>query len=197
MGVRIPIRRGNFLGKGRSLLSIRTLYRELCRNGWTDRFVVWVVDSGGPSEAQIQSYSPGCANVRNFNCIHLWRQCAHMGADIGASWRIHLNRPSAAAMPSYVKLLWPLVCMRRPIVLQQLAIIFKLCCLKQSKCTIILLRWLKIHCTKQQDISNLPCALTTENARLDSNRTSNSDLCIMSVIVISLHQQLQTSCQFF
>jgi len=27
----------------------------------------------------------------------------------GATWRIQLNRPSAAAMQSYVKLLWPLV----------------------------------------------------------------------------------------
>ena len=41
-----------------------------------------------------------------------WRQCAlHalMGGHIGASWRIRLNRPSAAAMHSYVKLLWPFV----------------------------------------------------------------------------------------
>jgi len=37
------------------------------------------------------------------------RQCAHMGGHIGATWRIRLNRPSAAAMRSYVKLLWPLV----------------------------------------------------------------------------------------
>jgi len=28
---------------------------------------------------------------------------------IGATWQIRLNRPSAAAMRSYVKLLWPLV----------------------------------------------------------------------------------------
>jgi len=58
---------------------------------------------------RIRQVAPMCAisivYVRNFNCIHLWRQCAHMGGDIGASWRIHLNRPSAAAMPSYVKLL--------------------------------------------------------------------------------------------
>jgi len=37
------------------------------------------------------------------------RQCAHMGRHIGTTWRIRLNRPSAAAMRSYVKLLWPLV----------------------------------------------------------------------------------------
>ena len=34
-----------------------------------------------------------------------WRQCALMGGHIGANWRIQLNRPSAAAMRSYVKLL--------------------------------------------------------------------------------------------
>jgi len=38
-----------------------------------------------------------------------WRQCAHMGGHIGATWRIWLNRLSAAAMRSYVKLFWPLV----------------------------------------------------------------------------------------
>jgi len=27
------------------------------------RFAVWIVDSGGPKEAQAQSYSPGGANV--------------------------------------------------------------------------------------------------------------------------------------
>ena len=37
-----------------------------------------------------------------------WRQCAHMGGHIGATWRLRLNRPSAAAMQCYVKLLWPL-----------------------------------------------------------------------------------------
>jgi len=30
---------------------------------WTDRFAVWIVDSGGPKEAQVQSYSSGGANV--------------------------------------------------------------------------------------------------------------------------------------
>ena len=36
-----------------------------------------------------------------------WRQCDHMRGHIGATWRMRLNRPSAAAMRSYVKLLWP------------------------------------------------------------------------------------------
>jgi len=27
------------------------------------RFAIWVVDLGGPKEAQVQSYSPGGANV--------------------------------------------------------------------------------------------------------------------------------------
>jgi len=38
-----------------------------------------------------------------------WRQCANMWRHIGTTWQIQLNRPSAAAMQSYVKLLWPLV----------------------------------------------------------------------------------------
>jgi len=37
------------------------------------------------------------------------RQCALIGWHIGATWRIRLNSPSAAAMRPYVKLLWPLV----------------------------------------------------------------------------------------
>ena len=37
------------------------------------------------------------------------RKRALMREHIGATWRIRLNRPSAAAMRPYVKLLWPLV----------------------------------------------------------------------------------------
>jgi len=44
-----------------------------------------------------------------FNHIRRWRQCAHMGGHIGATWRTRLNLPSAAAIRSYVKLFWPLV----------------------------------------------------------------------------------------
>jgi len=40
-----------------------TLCRELCKNGWTNRFAVWVVDSGGPKKAQVKLYSPGGTNV--------------------------------------------------------------------------------------------------------------------------------------
>jgi len=58
-----PTRRGNFGGKGRPLLSIGTFCHELCRNGRTDQFAVWVVGSGGPKEAQVQWYSLGGANV--------------------------------------------------------------------------------------------------------------------------------------
>ena len=38
-----------------------------------------------------------------------WHQCALPWGHIGATWRIWLNRPPAAAMQLYVKLLWPLV----------------------------------------------------------------------------------------
>jgi len=44
-------------------LCIGTFCRELCINGWNDRFAVWVLDSGGLQEAQVQSYSPGGANA--------------------------------------------------------------------------------------------------------------------------------------
>jgi len=42
------------------ILSIGTSCRELCKNGL---FAIWIVDSGGPKEAQVQSCSPGGANV--------------------------------------------------------------------------------------------------------------------------------------
>ena len=52
------------------------------------------MDSGGPKGAQVQSYAPGGASVPS------WR--------IGVTWRIWLNRSSAAAIRPYVQLLWPL-----------------------------------------------------------------------------------------
>ena len=47
-------------------------------------------------EVRVQSYSQDGANVP-----HL------MGGHIGATWQMQLNRPSAAAMRPYVKLLRP------------------------------------------------------------------------------------------
>jgi len=44
-----------------------------------------------------------------FSRVHQVAQCAVMEGHIGATWRIRLNHPSAAAMQPYVKLLWPLV----------------------------------------------------------------------------------------
>jgi len=53
-----------------------TLCRELYENGWTDRFVVWVVhDSVGPKKAQVQSYSPGGANKPSWEAH--WRHLAN------------------------------------------------------------------------------------------------------------------------
>ena len=48
--------------------------RELCKNSCTDRDVVWGMDSSGSTEALLD------------------------GVHIGATWRIQLNRPYAAAM---------------------------------------------------------------------------------------------------
>ena len=108
---------------------------EPCRNGWTD-WDVWVMDSGGPKETYIMRRSRG-AIFRGKNMPWLARRhsavsCAKMAepiqmpfgscsrggpkevcvawGHIGATWRIRLNRPYAAAMRPYVKLLWPLVC---------------------------------------------------------------------------------------
>jgi len=61
---------------------------------------MWVVDSGGPKEAQVQSYSLGGANVPSWEGT-----LALMAGQIGATGRIRLNRPSAAAMRPYVRYL--------------------------------------------------------------------------------------------
>ena len=49
--------------------------------------------------------SKGCCHGNRF-----WLSL--YGVHIGATWRIQLNRPCAAAMRPYVKLLWPLVTFR-------------------------------------------------------------------------------------
>jgi len=62
-GVQISHRKMQFWGQEEPIVSIGTFCRELCKNGRTDRFAVWTVDSGGPKEPLVQSYSPGGANV--------------------------------------------------------------------------------------------------------------------------------------
>ena len=47
---------------------MRTFCREVCKNGLTDQAVL-VVDSGGPKEAHVQSYSPDDGSVHNFSHI--------------------------------------------------------------------------------------------------------------------------------
>jgi len=54
--------RGNF-ERGLPIVECRDFLYELCRNSCTSRFAICVVDLGGPKEAQVQSYSPGGANV--------------------------------------------------------------------------------------------------------------------------------------
>jgi len=75
MRSRSPLVRGNFeVGRG-----------ELCKNGWTNRDVVWDLNSGGPKQALLSR-------------VHTV-----------ATWRIPLNHPRVAAMRPIVELLWPLV----------------------------------------------------------------------------------------
>ena len=60
-----PMGRGKFRGEnGRPIVKYRDFLSRAVHQTWSvDRFAVWVVDSGGPKEAQVQSYSPGGANV--------------------------------------------------------------------------------------------------------------------------------------
>ena len=59
MGPRSPMQRG----KEHAHAWAMTFCHQLYKNGWTDRFAVWVVNSGGPKEAKVKSYLTGCANV--------------------------------------------------------------------------------------------------------------------------------------
>jgi len=114
----------------------RSIWRLGCGLGWTEGSMSSIVFPRWRQYAQFQSYSPGGANVlddalpwavkKTAEPIDLpfglwtrvdrkstssiifarWSHCVHMGQHIGATWRIRLNRSCAAAMRSYVKLLW-------------------------------------------------------------------------------------------
>ena len=85
-GVQIPHGKGRCWG-GRTCLM--TLWRELCKNGWTDRDAVWVMDSGGPKEACIRW---GCRSPCK-GAILRGNDVAGMPNDI-LPWAVHkwLNR---------------------------------------------------------------------------------------------------------
>ena len=94
VGVQIPhpTRRGNFV-KHKDFLpwaAQKQLKRSICRLGC------------GLGQGQAEGSTSSIV-------FATWRQCAHMGGHIGATWRIRLNRPSAAVLQSYVKLLWPCI----------------------------------------------------------------------------------------
>jgi len=86
---------GAILGEGAPIVKYRSFCREMCKNGWTDRFATWVVNSD--------------RRKHKFNRIRQVAQMCQMGGHIGVTWRIWLNHSSVAAMRSYVKLLRPLV----------------------------------------------------------------------------------------
>ena len=101
MGSRSPHAKAHFLGKRHARAGWArptTLCCELCKNGWTDGDAVWVVDSGGLKEAQVQSYSTGgTANVPS---------CKNTLAPPGEyDWTVHVRRRCGI----FVKLLWPLI----------------------------------------------------------------------------------------
>ena len=76
------------MGKGRPIVKYRDTLRSSVQKRLNRSICRLVVDSGGQKEAQVQWHSPGGANV--------------------PSWEgtlVPLNRPSAAAMRPYVKLL--------------------------------------------------------------------------------------------
>ena len=75
-----PMWRCNFERKGHALACSITLCRELCKNGWTSRDAIWVVDPGG-----LRKHVLG-------------------GVHTSATWRIPLNHPCAAAMRPFCQI---------------------------------------------------------------------------------------------
>jgi len=53
--------------------------RDLCKNGWADRFAAWIEDYGGSQRST------------SWIVFARWRQCALAGRHIGATWRMQLN----------------------------------------------------------------------------------------------------------
>jgi len=67
MWVQIPHGKGQFWEKGVPIVKYRDFLSCCAKSGLTDRLVVLVVDLGGLKEAQVQSYSPGGANVPSWD----------------------------------------------------------------------------------------------------------------------------------
>jgi len=98
-----------------------------CKNGWTDRDAVWVVDMGVPEKSRIRWGSRSalfrdnfegkaggpsfvhCMGLPTVSCVqkrlnrsrcHRWAQVSiiRWRWHVGATWRTLLNRPCAAAI---------------------------------------------------------------------------------------------------
>jgi len=98
MGVPIPPpREGAIFGKGSPIVKYR-------------HFLPWAVQKRLNRLVSLLGCGLGCAEGITTSIVFArWRQCDLPCEHIGATWQIWLNRLSAAAMQSYVKLLWPLV----------------------------------------------------------------------------------------
>jgi len=96
MGSRSPHKKGQFWGKGSPIAKYRDILRWAVQKQ-LNRLICRLGCGLGYAEGSTSSI-----------IFARWRHCAHMGEHIDATWRIWLNHPSAAAMRSYVKLLWPL-----------------------------------------------------------------------------------------
>jgi len=73
-------------GKGGPLWRRWTLCREMCRNGWTDRDAVWVVDSGGPKEARVTRVCTLALPGEYDWTVHVRRLCKNGWTDLNAIW---------------------------------------------------------------------------------------------------------------
>ena len=91
MAVQIPPWEGAILGRGTHCIvsavscakTAEPMNRSICRLR---------CGLGGPKEAQVQSYIRQVAPMCTVSIVlAMWRQCAHNGRHIGATWRIRLG----------------------------------------------------------------------------------------------------------
>jgi len=83
--------------------------RESCKNGWTDRDAVWVMDSGGPKEPCVRRDTV-CRYVHVLVLLFLIPQVVKIpeveNKKIKASWNGYVPIPSSTGKVSWKRIVW-------------------------------------------------------------------------------------------
>ena len=66
-GPDLPMGRSNFEEEGHAQTCPTTLWREMCKNGWTDGDIIWITDLRGSKKACIRWRGPNLMQRSNFS----------------------------------------------------------------------------------------------------------------------------------